>query len=160
MSRQSARSAGRTSSRKLRVVVDLRPGAARLPDRRDQRPVVAVVQVGADGAVRGDLVGHRRTHAVAEQRQRPVEVRLQGGVDLVREGRKAGGRTAASVPAWIGTRTRRWRAGVQVVAIGMRTVFKAAVRDSPRSRPASPTPFIFTRTPCKSRIAEPRSEYA
>jgi hypothetical protein len=62
------------------------------------------------------------------------------------------GRTAASVSAWIGAQTRQWRAGVQVVAIDMCTVFKAAVRDSlphvstwwpqilARSRPASPTP--------------------
>jgi transposase len=39
-------------------------------------------------------------------------------------------RTAASVSAWIGAQTRQWRAEVQVVAIDMCTVFKAAVRDS------------------------------
>lgn len=40
------------------------------------------------------------------------------------------GRTATSVSAWIEGQSRQWRAGVQVVAIDMCTVFKAAVRDS------------------------------
>ena len=40
------------------------------------------------------------------------------------------GRTAASVSAWIDAQRPAWRAGVQVVAIDMCTVFKAAVRAS------------------------------
>jgi hypothetical protein len=39
-------------------------------------------------------------------------------------------RAAASVSVWIGAQTRQSRAGVQVVAIDMCTVFEAAVRDS------------------------------
>src|SRR3954467_4525353 len=54
-------------------------------------------------------------------------VDLVGGAGLLGQ---VEGRTAASVSAWIGAQTRQWRAGVQVVAIDMRTVFKAAVRDS------------------------------
>lgn len=41
------------------------------------------------------------------------------------------GRTAASVSAWTDAQSPAWRAGVQVVAIDMCTVFKAAVRASP-----------------------------
>jgi transposase len=52
---------------------------------------------------------------------------LVGGAGLLGQ---VEGRTAASVSAWIGAQTRQWRAGVQVVAIDMCTVFKAAVRDS------------------------------
>jgi transposase len=40
------------------------------------------------------------------------------------------GRTAASVSAWFSVQTRECRAAVRVVAIDMRTVFKAAVRGS------------------------------
>lgn len=40
------------------------------------------------------------------------------------------GRTAASVSAWIDAQSPAWRAGVQVAAIDMCTVFKAAVRAS------------------------------
>jgi transposase len=54
-------------------------------------------------------------------------VDLVGGAGLLGQ---VEGRTAASVSAWIGAQTRQWRAGVQVVAIDMCTVFKAAVRDS------------------------------
>jgi transposase len=40
------------------------------------------------------------------------------------------GRTAATVSAWIEAQSEDWRAGVQVVAIDMCTVFKAAIRTS------------------------------
>lgn len=54
-------------------------------------------------------------------------VDLVGGAGLLGQ---VEGRAAASVSARIGAQTRQWRAGVQVVAIDMCTVFKAAVRDS------------------------------
>jgi transposase len=56
---------------------------------------------------------------------------LVGGAGLLGQ---VEGRTAASVSAWTGAQTRQWRTGVQVVAIDMCTVFKAAVRDSLRTR--------------------------
>ena len=54
-------------------------------------------------------------------------VDLTGGAGLLGQ---VEGRTAASVSAWIQAQSKQWRAGVQVVAIDMCTVFKAAVRDS------------------------------
>ncbi|MET9465421.1 hypothetical protein ABZY44_11495 [Streptomyces sp. NPDC006544] len=54
-------------------------------------------------------------------------VDLVGGAGLLGQ---VEGLTAASVSAWSGARTRQWRAGIQVVAIDMCTVFKAAVCDS------------------------------
>jgi transposase len=52
---------------------------------------------------------------------------LTGGAGLLGQ---VEGRTAASVSAWVEAQSKEWRAGVQVVAIDMCTVFKAAVRDS------------------------------
>lgn len=51
-------------------------------------------------------------------------------METAHRGAGTAGRTAASVSGWIGAQTRQWRAGVQVVAIDMCTVFKAAVRGS------------------------------
>ncbi|WP_327739858.1 transposase [Streptomyces nojiriensis] len=53
-------------------------------------------------------------------------VDLVGGAGLLGQ---VEGRTTASASACIGARTRQWRARVQVVAIDMCTVFKAAVRE-------------------------------
>lgn len=46
--------------------------------------------------------------------------------------RQVEGRTAAAVSAWLEAQGRQWRAGVEVVAIDMCTVFKAAIRASLR----------------------------
>jgi transposase len=54
-------------------------------------------------------------------------VDLTGGAGLLGQ---VEGRTAASVSAWIEAQSMQWRRGVQVAAIDMCTVFKAAVRDS------------------------------
>ena len=52
---------------------------------------------------------------------------LSGGTGLLGQ---VEGRTAASVSGWIEAQTPAWRTSVQVVAIDMCTVFKAAVRES------------------------------
>jgi Transposase len=52
---------------------------------------------------------------------------LTGGAGLLGQ---VEGRTSASVSAWINAQGEEWRRGLQVVAIDMCTVFKAAVRDS------------------------------
>lgn len=52
---------------------------------------------------------------------------LGGGAGLLGQ---VEGRTAAAVSAWIEVQSPAWRAGVQVVAIDMCTVFKSAVRAS------------------------------
>ena len=52
---------------------------------------------------------------------------LAGGAGLLGQ---VEGRTAAAVSVWIDAQSPAWRAGVQVVAIDMCTVFKAAARAS------------------------------
>jgi transposase len=54
-------------------------------------------------------------------------VDLTGGAGLLGQ---VEGRTAASVSAWLEVQSTEWRRGIQVVAIDMCTVFKAAVRAS------------------------------
>lgn len=66
----------------------------------------------------GEVVADRRHVGLVD---------LVGGAGLLGQ---VEGLTAASVSVWSGARTRQWRAGIQVVAIDMCTVFKAAVCDS------------------------------
>ncbi|WP_051450234.1 ISL3 family transposase [Actinospica robiniae] len=54
-------------------------------------------------------------------------VDLGGGAGLLGQ---VEGRTAETLSAWIEAQSPQWRAGVQVVAIDMCTVFKAAIRTS------------------------------
>lgn len=62
----------------------------------------------------------RAANRVVADRWHVGLVDLVGGAGLLGQ---VEGRAAASVSAWIDAQTRQWRAGVQVVAIDMCTVF-------------------------------------
>jgi transposase len=70
--------------------------------------------------------GDDRWQVVADQWHVGM-VDLDGGAGLLGQ---VEGRTATAVSAWIAAQKPAWRAAVQVVAIDMCTVFKAAVRTS------------------------------
>ncbi len=70
--------------------------------------------------------GNERWEVVADKWHVGM-VDLGGGAGLLGQ---VEGRTAAAVSAWIEAQSPAWRVGVQVVAIDMCTVFKAAVRTS------------------------------